>query len=1149
MIRRRTLSALTCRVAIVAFAVIATDRLMAQPVNDECASATPIAVGTPVSFDTTTATLGTDPWPCVDDFGGGAGGDVWFTYTATQPGLVRFSVCIPPNLDGVSAFLTAYTTCGGGDIACDYGDAFYSDTCSQSNVLLVVAAGQSYLFRVAGYDDTYFDVPRPAAGTATADFIPPAANDTCATAIPVGEGIFQGDNSASFVDSASSSCTEAARDVWYRYTATVSGTIRFDFRLLNRGGTFSPFSGGVISVLDTCGGTELACGDQPTITAVAGRSYLIRVATATDGGTAGAFPLRIAAPPPEGSSDCSAPQIVGLGDSRFSNIGASDTPLNCGTGQPQSYKNIYFRYTAATTGIVAVTTTDADFSASKNFSSDCSSVPCRSDGRVALIDAVAGSSYLIHVFSPSNDDNGWAVLGIEALQPPNNDSCVTPTDIVVGLPQTFSTLGATTGGGFPCGSILDGGVKDIWYRYTATGNGVATFSTGYSFEGFGNPDFGVTLAAFTACDTAPFACATNQQGDCSNCTGSSLSVPVVTGQVVLVRVAGTTGRYGNLYNRGQGQLSVAISSPPANDSRGSAFTLLEGPNFVTTIGATTDGMSTCTTPSGFSANDVWFSYTSPTNTLVTLVFCSRFNDQPLAPGVLSAFDDLTDEQVACSSAGYRPIGSTGSCSGRIDALFNAIAGRRYLVRVAGEGGSSGAGTLTVTTSAFVQPCLSQPAGSIIEAELCGQQSNAGCSGSFGTTPVYQDLPSSNIAVWGTSRAENNSRDIDWYRFTLDNPASITISVSTEFPAVLHLMNDGCPFSSIASARSTICGGFVQISEYLPAGRWGVLITHDPQNPNDQNGAFHDLPCSLPNHYVLSVGSQLLGACCGPRGCLLATASECAAQSSRFVGDNTVCPSAIYAQSDSAAAFEDISAGNTPLTLADNTGQVIEMGFTFEFFGRRYTSVGVSDNGYLAFGSQPLGVATNPNNLSITAPPANAIFAFWDDFNPALGAIFTRSEGLPGARRFVVSWQNMMNAGFNQETDSFQVVVFEGSNRIELRYGPLSNRFIFPSDVTVGIKDLQGFSITQIPSSTFFVNGALSGRRSFSLAPSPTVGACSNNPCRGDFNDDATSNIQDVFDFLSCYFSGTACPDADRNGNGTVTVQDLLDFLVDWFRGC
>lgn len=54
-------------------------------------------------------------------------------------------------------------------------------------------------------------------------------------------------------------------------------------------------------------------------------------------------------------------------------------------------------------------------------------------------------------------------------------------------------------------------------------------------------------------------------------------------------------------------------------------------------------------------------------------------------------------------------------------------------------------------------------------------------------------------------------------------------------------------------------------------------------------------------------------------------------------------------------------------------------------------------------------------------------------------------------------------------------------------------------------------------------------------------------CIGDFNGSGGVTVQDIFDFLSAYFSGSAA--ADVNGSGGVTVQDIFDFLSAYFSGC
>lgn len=53
-------------------------------------------------------------------------------------------------------------------------------------------------------------------------------------------------------------------------------------------------------------------------------------------------------------------------------------------------------------------------------------------------------------------------------------------------------------------------------------------------------------------------------------------------------------------------------------------------------------------------------------------------------------------------------------------------------------------------------------------------------------------------------------------------------------------------------------------------------------------------------------------------------------------------------------------------------------------------------------------------------------------------------------------------------------------------------------------------------------------------------------CRSDFNQSGMISVQDVFDFLTAYF--TQNPIGDYNGGG-LSVQDLFDFLTGFFGGC
>jgi len=56
-------------------------------------------------------------------------------------------------------------------------------------------------------------------------------------------------------------------------------------------------------------------------------------------------------------------------------------------------------------------------------------------------------------------------------------------------------------------------------------------------------------------------------------------------------------------------------------------------------------------------------------------------------------------------------------------------------------------------------------------------------------------------------------------------------------------------------------------------------------------------------------------------------------------------------------------------------------------------------------------------------------------------------------------------------------------------------------------------------------------------------------CRGDYNKSGSSvSVQDIFDFLTGYFSGDSCANTN-DSMGAVSVQDIFDFLSAYFSGC
>ncbi|MHC4173626.1 MAG: trypsin-like serine peptidase [Planctomycetota bacterium] len=107
------------------------------PPNDECVNAIPLLEAVPYEGSTHLAT-GIDESSCGDN----DIADVWHSYTPTNTGLVTISLC-DSEFDTT---LVVFDGCGGTELACT------DDSCDlQSEVLISLNAGQSYIIRVAGF--------------------------------------------------------------------------------------------------------------------------------------------------------------------------------------------------------------------------------------------------------------------------------------------------------------------------------------------------------------------------------------------------------------------------------------------------------------------------------------------------------------------------------------------------------------------------------------------------------------------------------------------------------------------------------------------------------------------------------------------------------------------------------------------------------------------------------------------------------------------------------------------------------------------------------------------------------------------------------------------------------------------------------------
>jgi hypothetical protein len=287
-------------------AVVQLDPAFPVATNDTCVGATTVTLGNNV--------LGAGESPCgayINDPSAfpscvaASKLDRWYSFTPAATGNYRFETC-GSNADTV---ITLFADCNGGELGCN--DNYTTGpttgcTSSRSRISSTpLTAGTTYLVRIA----------MPAAAFASSinlynlsiSIAPPVApNDDCGTATPaiIGANPYNLEEAShSFIASCS---TAQSRDVFFQFTPTATGNVRFS--------TCGTTLNTVLSVATSCGSGEVACNDNAGVTGCSNQSII-------DLPVAAGFPLYIRV----GASTAAA---VGAGNLTISTIGCDSIDFN-----------------------------------------------------------------------------------------------------------------------------------------------------------------------------------------------------------------------------------------------------------------------------------------------------------------------------------------------------------------------------------------------------------------------------------------------------------------------------------------------------------------------------------------------------------------------------------------------------------------------------------------------------------------------------------------------------------------------------------------------------------------------------------------------------------------------------------------------------
>jgi hypothetical protein len=257
---------------------------------------------------------------------------------------------------------------------------------------------------------------------------------------------------------------------------------------------------------------------------------------------------------------------------------------------------------------------------------------------------------------------------------------------------------------------------------------------------------------------------------------------------------------------------------------------------------TTCGATICGTgwADGGTRDTDWFIFDVADDcTQVTAVLASEF------PGVTFILGGID----ICSPVVLGQAGDSANCAAGLPAIAEVSAGS-YVLFVAPSGfegapcGGNNDYVVTMTCGECAPPVECPcPAGSTIEPEACGDDTNGGCNS---TPAVFGDIACGET-ICGTGWADGGTRDTDWYQVTTDAECTrLTSTLTSAFDGVTFVLDgiDICAPAVIgATGASNGCvAGAPAVADVGP-GTYVIFVA-----PN----VFEGVPCGTDNDYHVTL---------------------------------------------------------------------------------------------------------------------------------------------------------------------------------------------------------------------------------------------------------------------------------------------------------
>ncbi len=407
--------------------------------------------------------------------------------------------------------------------------------------------------------------------------------------------------------------------------------------------------------------------------------------------------------PPLNDNRQNAKSIGNVTNQAFDTTQATlDGPEICMSG-----KNIWYCYTAPCSGAATMSLCGSSFDTQLAVYNGCSSTPslgnllrCNDDfcGRQSevVFPVSAGNKYLIEVGGYNSLEYGPGVLNITCdggAAPPANEKWSNAQSVGYISELPFDTTYATFDG--PGNCITS---PNIWYCFTAPHTTDVTVSLCGS-------DLDTMLAVYNGCDNYPILANTIECDDDFCGDQSQITFAATAGNKYLIEVGGH-GDY-----TGSGVISISSDLVPKsglfNDDCINAIPIGNVTNLAfNTDLAQFDGQGHCmTTP------NIWYCYTAPSTSEVTVSLCGSEYDTKLAVYNGCGCNPHAGSLIECND---------DFCSRQSELTFEAIAGNKYLIEIGGWTDSDhGPGILNISSEGTPTPPPSGPNDNCQNAKLIG----------------------------------------------------------------------------------------------------------------------------------------------------------------------------------------------------------------------------------------------------------------------------------------------------------------------------------------------------------------------------------------------------------------------------------------------